>query len=134
MVSKEDFWAEWSERFPLTVTHSTADYGMPEGVTFERAGQSIFISKEEFAALAVPAEEATIASLQEVDNGQSASHNPAERRNDEFTRLDPLTLDPYPYKNKYDGSRWIDSGVDRWGNTVEFKPRPEYSQNREDYA
>lgn len=32
--------------------------------------------------------------------------------------------DPFPYRNKFDGSRWKDPGVDTTGNTVVFDPRP----------
>lgn len=47
--------------------------------------------------------------------------------------LKNLPLDPTPYQNRYDHSRWPDPGVDYKENTVQFLPRAGYSQNREDY-
>lgn len=37
-----------------------------------------------------------------------------------------LNSDPFPYRNRFDGSRWRDPGVDTTGNTVVFDPRPEF--------
>lgn len=56
--------------------------------------------------------------------------NPAERRNDEFTRLDPLPLDPKPWVcNFHPGERWAQRPT-----SCHFAPREGYSQNREDYT
>lgn len=107
-MSVTDFWAKWSKNFPLTVTHSVADYGMPEGFTFKRAGESVFISKEEFAALAVPTE---------VDNELA-----------EDLKLDPMPWARFPSKGN-GGSRHADNP---YGNLY-FNPREGYSQNSKDY-
>lgn len=45
-----------------------------------------------------------------------------------YSSREPFNDDPYPYPNKYDGSRWIDPGVDTKGYTVVFDPRPEYNR------
>lgn len=115
----ENFWEQWSKNFPLTVTHKPAEYGMPEGIEFTRAGQRIFISKEEFAALAVPAEEAAI------------SKNPAPMLQTLRARLN---LDPEPWARFPDkdggGARFARNS----GGFLYWNPRPGYSQNSEDYA
>lgn len=43
----------------------------------------------------------------------------------QFSSRPPISRDRYPYRNKYDGSRWTDPGVDTRGNTVVYDPRPE---------
>lgn len=38
-----------------------------------------------------------------------------------------INTDPFPYRNKFDNSRWRDSGVDTQGSTVVYDPRFKYS-------
>lgn len=40
-------------------------------------------------------------------------------------------LDPRPFRNRYDGTRWSDNGDDPW--LLPFDPRPGYSQDEADY-
>jgi hypothetical protein len=40
-------------------------------------------------------------------------------------------LDPAPYRNRYDGSRWPDNGDDPW--LLPFEPREGYEQNWIEY-
>lgn len=39
----------------------------------------------------------------------------------------PINTDPFPYRNKFDHSRWRDPGVDTQGNTVVYDPRFKYN-------
>ena len=37
-----------------------------------------------------------------------------------------ISHDRYPYRSRFDGTRWTDPGVDEHGLTVLYDPRPEF--------
>lgn len=49
------FWKEWSGNFPLTLSYKDEESltGTPEGVEVERAGQTVFLTKDDIQVAAM---------------------------------------------------------------------------------
>jgi len=53
-MSQRAFWEHWSTNFPLTIVwqDAIASTGTPEGVVLQRAGKSVFITRDDFQVIA----------------------------------------------------------------------------------